>query len=259
MKLFSIGLIFKSVVKEHLSHTKTGKMFTVHEHQDKRTARMTPEEIEIANRTSRTSGAIGAKAVVPRYVTETSKKGEKLLDFGAGKDAAHAQRLRGEGHDVTAHEFGNNQKQGLHDQAALTRQYDTVYASNVLNVQSSPSMMNTTLEQIAGATKPGGRAVFNFPKEPRKMNIHGRDFLEVVKNHFGEVKRVGGTADIPLIEARKPKTMMTIEKTYQSEKEAEAVYNRNGDLPGVIQNEMSYNKDGSFTVLTVIKTNTARR
>ncbi len=73
-----------------------------------------PEEIEIANKTSRAAGAVSANAVVPRYVRENVPKSHKILDFGAGKDAVHTQNLRGEGFNVTAHEFGSNQKPGLH-------------------------------------------------------------------------------------------------------------------------------------------------
>ena len=130
-----------------------------------------PDETEIANRTSRSMGAVGAKAVVPRVVRDWIQPTDKVLDFGAGKDAAHAVRLKGEGYDVTAHEFGSNQKEGLHDPQALTNgPYDVVYASNVLNVQSKPQMMERTLRQIRRALKPGGIFIANFPKQPRKMS-----------------------------------------------------------------------------------------
>ncbi len=133
-----------------------------------------PDELEIANRTSRSQGAVGAKALVPRIVRDWIQPTDRVLDFGAGKDAAHAQRLKAEGYDVTAHEFGKNQQAGLHDPNALQNgPYDVAYASNVLNVQSNVKMLTRTLMQIRRALKPGGIFIANFPKQPRKM---GRDF-----------------------------------------------------------------------------------
>jgi SAM-dependent methyltransferase len=133
-----------------------------------------PDELEIANRTSRSLGAVGAKALVPRVVRDWLQPTDRVLDFGAGKDAAHAVRLKDEGFDVTAHEFGKNQQPGLHDPNALQAgPYDVVYASNVLNVQSNVKMLTRTLLQIRRALKPGGIFIGNFPKQPRKM---GNDF-----------------------------------------------------------------------------------
>ena len=129
-----------------------------------------PDELEIANRTSRSMGAVGAKALVPRVVRDWIQPTDRVLDFGAGKDAAHAVRLKGEGFNVTAHEFGKNQQAGLHDPNALQAgPYDVAYASNVLNVQSSVKMLTRTLLQIRRALKPGGIFIANFPKQPRKM------------------------------------------------------------------------------------------
>lgn len=128
------------------------------------------DEMEIANRTSRSMGAVGAKALVPRVVRDWIQPTDMVLDFGAGKDAAHAIRLKSEGFNVTAHEFGKNQQAGLHDPNALQAgPYDMAYASNVLNVQSSVKMLTRTLLQIRRALKPGGIFIANFPKQPRKM------------------------------------------------------------------------------------------
>src|ERR1044071_3885328 len=113
----------------------------------------TDDEVKVANPTSRTHGAVGAKAIVPRHVEaveakHNDKANRHILDFGSGKDAAHAKALREKGHNVTAHEFGANQKEGVHDKDALNKKYHHVYASNVLNVQSNKKMMAHTLDQI---------------------------------------------------------------------------------------------------------------
>ena len=139
------------------------------------------DEVQIANRTSRASGAVGDRALVPRVVREWIKPTDQILDFGAGKTAAHAMKLRSEGYDVTAHEFGANQVLGTHDERALSRTFDVVYASNVLNVQSSAAMLCRTLTQIRSVVKPGGLFIANFPKKPRKItNISPADLADMI-------------------------------------------------------------------------------
>jgi len=165
----------------------------------------TPEQIARANSTSRSGGAVGSKAVTPRYVQETSKPGEKILDFGAGKDAVHAKNLRDAGLDVTAHEFGANAKEGVHDASALdkSRSYDTVYASNVLNVQGDINMLKDTLGQIKGAVVKDGRAVFNYPSSPRVGKFETSEVSAAIKDVFGvEPERVGGTKNEPIWEVK---------------------------------------------------------
>lgn len=176
----------------------------------------TQDEIGIANKTSRTSGAVGGKALVPRHVETVEAsyrsmgggKNRKILDFGAGKDAAHTAALRAKGHDVTAHEFGDNQKDGVHDRDALSRQYHHVYASNVLNVQSSRPMLAHTLDQIHKATMQGGAFTGNFPDSPRKAADIDADHVESeLQKRFDHVERVKGlgTRKAPVFHARNPK------------------------------------------------------
>ena len=164
-----------------------------------------PESVKIANSTSRNLGAIGAKAITPRHVEKVAHKDHTILDFGSGKDAAHAKNLRAKGFNVTAHEFGSNQNEN-HDKNALNRQYNHVYASNVLNVQSSKEMMGKTLDQIHAATKKGGAFTGNFPESPRKASDIDADHVEgELKKRFEVVKRVGGTKKAPLFHAQNPK------------------------------------------------------
>jgi len=127
------------------------------------------ENIFIANKTCRKTGGVGGKpALVPRIVKDIAEPEHTILDFGAGTHAVHAQDLRAAGLNVTAHDFGSNVIVGLHDPKALRRKYDIVYASNVLNVQNDDEMLSKTLNQIAKATKPKGRAILNLPIDPRK-------------------------------------------------------------------------------------------
>jgi len=125
------------------------------------------EQMAAANKTSRNSPAVGAKAVVPRAVLKIANKNHSILDFGAGKDAAHASALRNGGFNVVAYDFGSNVSDGIHDANALLNQYDIVYASNVLNTQGSEAMLLKTLTQIRKSLGNGGKFIFNFPKSPR--------------------------------------------------------------------------------------------
>jgi len=134
---------------------------------------ITQEQIRIANATSRSSGAVGRKAIVPQmaeeYLNNARKIGARVvaLDYGAGKDAIHTRDLQSKGHFVIAHEFGAN-KGIWHSNDALQRKYDMVFASNVLNEQSSREMLEATLAEIHSLLAPHGRLYCNYPESPRK-------------------------------------------------------------------------------------------
>jgi len=161
------------------------------------------EETDIANATSRAGGAVGPRAVVPHIVREFAKKNDSILDFGAGRYAAHAQMLNDEGYNVTAYDFGANETE-LHDSTALQNQYDVVYASNVLNIQSSIDMLERTIAQIASTVKPGGIIIGNLPASPRKFEeLTAAVLNEVLSRYFSSVERVGGTKSIPVLKAIK--------------------------------------------------------
>jgi hypothetical protein len=165
----------------------------------------TKEEVRIANATSRTNGASAknkdgsVRAVVPRYVAQYINKEEKLLDFGAGRDAVHTKWLRELGFDIVAYDFGDNLIEGLHDKDALSKKYSVIMASNVLNVQSSMTMLQGTLRQIYDSLEYGGKCVCNYPASPRKMELTASALEHILKEFFnGSVERVGGGTSAPL-------------------------------------------------------------
>lgn len=171
-----------------------------------------PDDMKVANKTARSAGAVGGKAITPRHVDEVESnigdRNRTILDFGSGPEAKHTQHLLTKGHNVTAHEFGDNQREGVHDPKALSRKYDHVFASNVLNTQSNKEMMGKTLDQIHGAVKPGGMFTGNFPQSPRKAS--DIDHLHVeneLKKRFHNVERVKdkGTKQAPLFHATHPR------------------------------------------------------
>jgi hypothetical protein len=171
-----------------------------------------PDQIQVANKTARNSGAVGAKAITPRHVDEVeSQQGDRkrtILDFGSGPAAQHTQNLLKKGYNVTAHEFGGNQREGVHDPNALSKKYDHVFASNVLNTQSNKEMLGKTLDQIHSTVKPGGMFTGNFPESPRKAPDITHEHIEgELKKRFHNVERVKGkgTKKAPLFHATHPK------------------------------------------------------
>lgn len=150
----------------------------------------TKEEIEIANKTSRSSGAVGAKAIIPSLVKSylqtldvNAIRRVKVLDFGAGKDAMHAKSIINSLHksrgfiiNLDAWEFGANSNIN-HIKGLIYNHYDVVYASNVLNVQSSITMLLETIKTIHACLKNGAMFYCNYPQSPRKMPDYTREQL----------------------------------------------------------------------------------
>jgi len=160
-------------------------------------------DIEVANKTSRANGAVGKNAITPRFVREHvelffDKEDTMILDFGAGKAAAHAQAMLADGFMVTAYEFGENIDPRVHNELALMQTYHIVYASNVLNVQSGFDMARATIKQVADVVKEDGKFFANFPSSPRKSDITPKEMLRLLLEQFFFVSRVGGTASAPL-------------------------------------------------------------
>ena len=172
----------------------------------------TIEEIRIANATSRSNGATAVhkdgtiKAIAPNFVCKNIDKHRSILDFGAGKDAVHTKWLKDNGfQNVIAYDFGKNCVDGLHDAKALAKQYDIVFASNVLNVSSSSTMLFETLKQIYHCLAPGGEFICNYPSSPRKAGFdtsYIKSAIEIVFDNMVEL--VGGTNSAPLWKVTKP-------------------------------------------------------
>lgn len=167
------------------------------------------EKIRIANKTSRTSGASAInkdgtmRSIVGNYVLNNIPKDLTILDFGAGKDAVQTQILKDNGFtNITAYDFGDNVKEGIHDPKALTKKYDVVFASNVLNVSSDEDMLRETLREIWKASKQ--TIIFNYPSSPRKANLSTPEFLDIVEDEYGEQPEiVGGTKQAPILRIEK--------------------------------------------------------
>ena len=149
----------------------------------------TEEEIRIANATYRSKGSSvfdknhNIRSIVMKFVANSISKDKKILDFGCGSEFIQGKYLRELGFDVSGWDFGANKPQECVDK--LEQIYDVVYASNVLNVISSQSMLMETLDQIYNCIKDGGMFVANYPQSPRKMDISATELSEIVKEKFG--------------------------------------------------------------------------
>lgn len=150
----------------------------------------TQQEIKVANLTCRNGGASvfdsngKIRAIVPKYISQNVNKCKSILDYGAGRNIIHTKWLRAQGFNITAYDFGENHIEGLHDKNALNKRYDVIFASNVLNVQSSESMMETTLYQIYKSLKKGGEFIFNYPSTPRKMDMQASELIALISKIF---------------------------------------------------------------------------
>lgn len=144
------------------------------------------EEVMVANKTFRATPRVGLNAIVPKYILENfdDQKNLEFLDFGSGKVALHCCKLREKGFKVDAYEFGENYDEKIHVKF-LEKKYDVVYCSNVLNVQSSVTMLETTLSDVCSFLKEKGTVICNYPKEPRKLqNFHNDDILKTLEKFF---------------------------------------------------------------------------
>ena len=67
------------------------------------------------------------RQALPWVVMKHSIRTDKILDFGAGKDAYGTQILRDHGFQCDAWEIGKNFVDGVHDTDAITKKYDAVF------------------------------------------------------------------------------------------------------------------------------------
>lgn len=145
------------------------------------------EEILKSNNSYRNK-TFSSKALVPKYIEQNIDKFKSILDFGSGKDIFHCQKLREQGFTVDAFDYGKNFIKGIHTSDALNNKYDVVYASNVMNVQSNLEQLKETLSQIKNCINPNGQFIFNFPKNPRYLNLTDKQLLEIIKLYFNNIQ-----------------------------------------------------------------------
>jgi len=154
---------------------------------------MTDEEIKIANKTARSSGAVGKNALLPRIITgKFPCLSSKILDFGSGPKAMHTKKLREEGYTkVIPFEIGENHIDGVHFSGNMSERegfFDIVMASNVINTLSSLSAVKETIGMIDFFTNRKGVALINYPTSPRKCkDLDKKKLMELCMSEFNSV------------------------------------------------------------------------
>lgn|SRR5574343_554943 len=126
---------------------------------------------------------------VSKYVENNITPDNEVLDFGAGKGAYQSKYLGDKGYKVTPYDLPENTVSGVHDPNALTKQYDTVMASNVMNVQPNLETFKNTMSQMYNSVRPGGRIVANFPKEPNHIGLSLSEVHNILTDLFPNVTR----------------------------------------------------------------------
>lgn len=159
-------------------------------------------------RTARARGNVGQDpTLVTRALMERVAPHERILDYGAGKGARQTQLLRDAGYQsVTPTDLPESiaLSEGLLESIAPGTTYDTVMASNVLNVQPHREALEETLREIVAYLRPEGRALLNYPASPRNPGLTPRELDTLLRAYFREVARVGGTSSAPVFEGLYP-------------------------------------------------------
>lgn len=147
-----------------------------------------PIEITRANRSARSSGAVGKNAIIPKMVAEMFPKDILILDYGSGPARIHQTYLQLKGFRVDAFDFGQNWREGMQYEVFPMR-YDLIFASNVMNTWSTDAMLVKSISEISHGLKFGGVFLANFPKSPRySLDITEDHLVMNLRLRFTEVK-----------------------------------------------------------------------
>ena len=139
-------------------------------------AKYEKSERAIAEKTARRSGAVGGKSVLPDIVKSLATTLDSILDYGAGY-GQNTIKLRKAGLSVFCYDFNPERLPKEYTTELKLRRYDIVFASNVLNVQSSILMLDKTLQEINSELKPTGLFIANLPSSPNKIKDYGHDMI----------------------------------------------------------------------------------
>jgi|WetSurMetagenome_2_1015567.scaffolds.fasta_scaffold32745_5 SAM-dependent methyltransferase len=142
-------------------------------------------EIDARIKTARSSGAVGQNAIVPRIIKLLGiSKDQPILDFGCGSAQIHVNNLKKDGYNVVGTDLS------LPGSYPSGKKFSVIYASNVLNVQSSIEQLNSMLNEIKTLLVNNGIFISNYPSSPRYMKLNNSEMETILKNHFNSVERI---------------------------------------------------------------------
>lgn len=121
-------------------------------------------------------------SVIPKLIPRYANKKDKILDFGAGKDAFGVRYLRALGYDVTGYDVGDNFNPEYHDADALKRKYDVIYASNVMNIQPTIpdilAVLGALYERLKKSKYKNKFVIINYPEKPNYSGLSPKLFVK---------------------------------------------------------------------------------
>ena len=159
--------------------------------------------------TSRTKGAVGSNPLVYRvfrteFRPDCINSGFAVLDYGAGKDAVHTQKLRLEGYaNVWAFDLEDNMPSMPNLLAGWAQPIQFVWSvvllSNVLNVQRSRREALNVLKEVKGTMAPHGTVIANYPDSPRMSKVTVDQMYSLIDEVFDPkcILSAAGTRSAP--------------------------------------------------------------
>ena len=146
------------------------------------------------DKTAETFKKFGFKSSMPqeklltyimRYIN--IKPDASILDYGAGKYPMITNYLSELGYNISAHDFKKNTTDD-HDNNALRKEYDLVFAANVLNVQKDSRMLLKTLKEMKKLMKAGGSLLASIPEQPDIHKIDQEELIDLIKSIYPNAK-----------------------------------------------------------------------
>jgi hypothetical protein len=139
------------------------------------------------------SKAFSKKQMLPKFVASQLLGISDVLDYGAGKDAYGSQIIRDMKKlwHVTSYEIGDNVIDGIHDTMALSKKYDVVMMSNVINIQPSLEDVIDVLIEVKDCMRDVAYLYCNLPESPRKSSIDEKYLTIFLKGLFPVVTYYG--------------------------------------------------------------------
>jgi hypothetical protein len=161
---------------------------------------VSPEE---ATAMAATARKWGGRQKVYRAVESIVRQGDSVLDYGSGKLMEGRAAVVDRGGEYTPHD----PYQGI--QGDLSRAYDVVMASNVLNVQTkaedAEGEYNRVLDELSGRVSETGTLVVNMPTSGPRADWMSPARLEAdLKTRFKNVTRQGEVVYASNAEPRVP-------------------------------------------------------
>jgi SAM-dependent methyltransferase len=132
------------------------------------------------------SKTFSQRATLPKFIRLRYSRCFNVLDYGAGKDAYGTVFLRTLGFDCTAYDIGKNVTD-IHSVDALTRKYDIIFASNVMNVQPGVIGVLGVISDVIKSLEHGGEFIFNYPSKPRYSNLTLDEIISCAQLYFHSV------------------------------------------------------------------------